>query len=113
MNYGAFGLVEVVGSSNAILVIDQMLKTSDVSFLTWQTKCGGHATVFLTGDVSAVTAAVDSVKGNPPCEIVASPILPVRRFVWLRKKRLRIILCRKYLFVYLIFNKRTQGTALA
>ena len=34
MNYGAFGLVEVVGSSNAILVIDQMLKTSDVSFLT-------------------------------------------------------------------------------
>ena len=44
-------MVEVVGSSNAILVIDQMLKTSDVSFLTWQTKCGGHATVFLTGDV--------------------------------------------------------------
>ena len=72
MNYGAFGLVEVVGSSNAILVIDQ---TSDVSFLTWQTKCGGHATVFLTGDVSAVTAAVDSVKGNPPCEIVASAVI--------------------------------------
>ena len=78
MNYGAFGLVEVVGSSNAILVIDQMLKTSDVSFLTWQTKCGGHATVFLTGDVSAVTAAVDSVKGNPPCEIVASAVKILR-----------------------------------
>ena len=71
MNYGAFGLVEVVGSSNAILVIDQMLKTADVSFLTWN----GHATVFLTGDVSAVTAAVDSVKGNPPCEIVASAVI--------------------------------------
>ena len=95
MNYGAFGLVEVVGSSNAILVIDQMLKTSDVSFLTWQTKCGGHATVFLTGDVSAVTAAVDSVKGNPPCEIVASAVISNpsgETFVWLRKKRLRIIL---------------------
>ena len=26
MKYGAFGLVEVLGSSNAILVIDQMLK---------------------------------------------------------------------------------------
>ena len=64
-----------LGSSNAILVIDQMLKTSDVSFLTWQTKCGGHATVFLTGDVSAVTAAVESVKGNPPCEIVASAVI--------------------------------------
>ena len=65
MTYGAFGLVEVVGSSNAILVIDQMLKTSEVSFRTWQTKCGGHATVFMSGDVSAVTAAVESIKGNP------------------------------------------------
>ena len=34
-----------------------------------------HATVFLTGDVSAVTAAIDSVKGNPPCEIVASAVI--------------------------------------
>lgn len=37
----------------------------------------------------------------------------MRQFVWLRKKRLRIILCRIYLFVYLVFNERTQGTALA
>ena len=29
MRYGAFGLVEVVGSSNAVIVIDQMLKTAD------------------------------------------------------------------------------------
>ena len=49
MKYGAFGLVEVLGSSNAILVIDQMLKASEVSFRTWHTKCGGHATVFLSG----------------------------------------------------------------
>ena len=75
MTYGAFGLVEVVGSSNAILVIDQMLKTSDVSFRTWQTKCGGHATVFMSGDVSAVTAAVESIKGNPPCKVVASAVI--------------------------------------
>ena len=34
MRYGAFGLVEVVGSSNAVIVIDQMLKTADVFFLT-------------------------------------------------------------------------------
>ena len=54
MRYGAFGLVEVVGSSNAIIVTDQMLKTADVSFLTRNGKCGGHETVFVTGDVSAV-----------------------------------------------------------
>mgnify|MGYP000181747792 CR=1 FL=1 len=97
MNYGAFGLVEVVGSSNAILVIDQMLKTSDVSFLTWQTKCGGHATVFLTGDVSAVTAAVESVKGNPPCEIVASAVIsnPSEETVRLAEEEAAgIILCK-------------------
>ena len=74
MRYGAFGLVEVLGSSNAILVIDQMLKTSEVAFRTWNTKCGGHTTVFLSGDV-AVTAAVDSVKGNPPCEIIAAAVI--------------------------------------
>ena len=75
MRYGAFGLVEVVGSSNAVIVIDQMLKTADVSFLTWNGKCGGHGTVFMTGDVSAVTAAVQAVKENPPCEIVFAAVI--------------------------------------
>ena len=37
----------------------------------------------------------------------------MRRCVWLRRKQLKITLCRIYLFVYLIFNERTQGTALA
>ena len=75
MTYGAVGLVEVLGSSNAILVVDQMLKTSEVSFRTWNTKCGGHATVFLSGDVAAVTAAVDSIRENPPCEVVAAAVI--------------------------------------
>ena len=75
MTYGAFGLVEVLRSSNAILVVDQMLKTSDVSFRTWNTKCGGHATVFLSGDVAAVTAAVDSIRQNPPCEVIAAAVI--------------------------------------
>lgn len=75
MTYGAFGLVEVLGSSNAILVIDQMLKTSEVSFRTWNTKCGGHATVFLSGDVAAVSAAVESIKEAPPCEVIASAVI--------------------------------------
>ena len=55
MKYGAFGLVEVLGSCNAVMVIDQMLKTADVSFRTWNGKCGGHEVVFMSGDVSAVT----------------------------------------------------------
>lgn len=75
MTYGAFGLVEVLGSSNAILVIDQMLKASEVSFRTWHSKCGGHTTVFLSGDIAAVTAAVDSIRENPPCEVVAAAVI--------------------------------------
>ena len=72
MSYGALGLVEVLGSCNAVVVLDQMLKTSEVEF---RTKCGGHATVFLSGDVAAVKAAIDAVKGNPPCEIVAAAVI--------------------------------------
>ena len=75
MSYGALGLVEVLGSCNAVVVLDQMLKTSNVEFRTWHTKCGGHATVFLSGDVAAVKAAVDSVKENPPFEIIAAAVI--------------------------------------
>lgn len=75
MSYGALGLVEVLGSCNAVVVVDKMLKTSDVAFRTWNTKCGGHVTVFLSGDVSAVKAAVDAVKENPPCEIIAAAVI--------------------------------------
>ena len=75
MKYGAFGLVEVLGSCNAVMVIDQMLKTADVSFRTWNGKCGGHEVVFMSGDVSAVTAAVESVKQNPPCDIILAAVI--------------------------------------
>lgn len=73
--YKALGLVEVVGSSNAIAAADQMLKASEINFETWNTKCGGHTTIFLSGDVAAVKAAVDSVQKNPPCPIVASAVI--------------------------------------
>ena len=75
MRYGALGLVEVVGSANAVRVVDQMLKAADVNYETWHTRCGGHTTVFMSGEVAAVKAAVESVKENPPCEIVAAAVI--------------------------------------
>lgn len=75
MKYGAFGIVEVLGSANAVLVADQMLKTAQVSFRTWDYKCGGHVCIFVSGDVSAVTAAVESVRENPPCEVNISAVI--------------------------------------
>ena len=53
MTYGAYGLVEVVGEANAILVTDRMLKTADVEYVT----------------------AVDSVKEDPPCEVIESAVI--------------------------------------
>ena len=41
MKYGAYAIVEVLGSANAVICVDQMLKTSDVHYLSKNTKCGG------------------------------------------------------------------------
>ncbi|HIQ94932.1 MAG TPA: BMC domain-containing protein [Candidatus Limivivens merdigallinarum] len=75
MRYGAFGLVEVLGSSNAIAAADKMLKTAEVSFLTWDYKCGGHVLLIMTGSVAAVTAAVEAVREEPPCKIFFAGVI--------------------------------------
>lgn len=75
MVYGAYGLVEVLGDINSVVVVDQMLKTAAVNFETIDTKCGGHVLIFVSGEVSAVTSAVDSVTTNPPCKIFNSAVV--------------------------------------
>lgn len=73
--YGALGLVEVQGEANGILVTDQMLKAAEVTYETQDTKCGGHALIFVSGSVSAVTAAVESVAQNPPCKLFNTAVI--------------------------------------
>lgn len=73
--FSALGLVEVNGSADAVQVVDLMVKTADVEFQTWNTKCGGHATVFVSGAVSAVTSAVEAVKTNPPCTVIRTAVI--------------------------------------
>lgn len=75
MGYGAFGLVEVLGEANAIIIADKMLKTSDVTYVTQDTKCGGHALLFFSGSVSAVTAAVEAATEGAECKIFASAVI--------------------------------------
>lgn len=75
MRYGAFGLVEVLGDANAVLVADRMLKAAEVVYETKDTKCGGHALVFISGSVSAVSAAVSGVTEDPPCKIFNSAVI--------------------------------------
>lgn len=69
--YGAYGLVEVNGESNAVIVVDRMLKTAEVEYVTQDTKCGGHALVFVGGSVSAV----DEVKNNAPCKVIQTAVI--------------------------------------
>ena len=75
MVYGAYGLVEVLGDTNSVVVVDRMLKTAEVNFETTDTKCGGHVLIFISGSVSAVKSAVDNVTTNPPCKIFNSAVV--------------------------------------
>ncbi|MBE5868045.1 MAG: BMC domain-containing protein [Lachnospiraceae bacterium] len=75
LSYSAFGLVNVEGAANAVIVTDQMLKIADVSYVTKDTKCGGNCLVFVSGSVAAVTAAVEHVRENPLCKIKASAVV--------------------------------------
>lgn len=75
MVYGAYGLVEVLGDINSVVVVDRMLKTAEVNFETTDTKCGGHVLVFVSGSVSAVTSAIESVTENPPCKIFKTAVV--------------------------------------
>lgn len=73
--FKALGLVETQGSANAILVVDKLVKTADVRYETKNTKCGGHVTVFVSGDVAAVTEAVNAVAQDPPCQIFGTAVI--------------------------------------
>lgn len=73
--FNALGLVEVNGSADAVQVVDLLCKTAEVEFQTWNTRCGGHATVFVSGNVAAVTEAVEKVKTNPPCNVVRTAVI--------------------------------------
>ncbi|MEE1314205.1 MAG: BMC domain-containing protein [Faecalimonas sp.] len=75
MTYGAYGLVEVLGEANAVLVLDKMLKTADVTYETKDTKCGGHVLLFVSGSVSSVSAAVEAATENPPCKVFVSAVV--------------------------------------
>ena len=58
----ALGMVEVSGTTAAIDALDIMCKAATVTLVTWEKKLGGRlVTVVVTGDVSAVQAAVDAV----------------------------------------------------
>lgn len=56
----ALGMLETKGLVCLIEASDAMLKAANVQFVGWEKVGSGLVTVFVTGDVAAVKAAVDA-----------------------------------------------------
>ena len=60
----AIGLVELTTVSTGFKAADDMSKAADVEILQAEVTCPGKFVVLIAGDLSAVRASVDSVKGR-------------------------------------------------
>lgn len=73
----AIGIIEIRGLVPAINALDQMTKTSDVEFVTWEKKLGGWlVTVIVEGKVDAVTAAVEQAERSAINKVAATAVIP-------------------------------------
>ena len=67
----SIGLIEVSGVVAAVDCLDIMCKSADVELVTWERKLGGRlVTVIVTGQVSAVKAAVEAAAAGKSCVAV-------------------------------------------
>ena len=90
----ALGFVEVSGVTAAIDALDIMCKSADVSLVSWERKLGGRlVTLMVTGNVSAVKAAVENaerscIKKPAATAVIANPHEETVRLVKLSASRL-------------------------
>ena len=75
----ALGMIETKGTLAAVEAADAMLKAADVALLEKTKVGGGLVTVTVTGDVAAVTAAVDA--GAAAVERLGSDCLSARHVI--------------------------------
>lgn len=72
----SLGYVECNGLSGAIIAADRMLKTADVELSSIQnTKGNGWVTLQVSGELSAITVAVQAVKDYLPDVYVTSTVI--------------------------------------
>ena len=60
----AIGMIEYQTVSTGVVAADTMVKTADVDIIEAQTVCPGKYIVIITGELSAVRAAVDASKAQ-------------------------------------------------
>lgn len=71
----AIGMVEYKTVSAGVVAADAMVKTSDVKIIEAQTVCPGKYIVIITGDLSAVDAAVKNAKVQHGTQLIGSFVL--------------------------------------
>lgn len=71
----ALGMIEFKTVSAGITAADQMVKTANVEIIEAQTVCPGKYIALISGDLSAVRAAVDKAEQTRPEELIDSFVL--------------------------------------
>ena len=71
----AIGMVEYKTVSAGVVAADAMVKTSEVSIIEAQTVCPGKYIVIISGDLSAVNAAVETSKALHGKHLINSFVL--------------------------------------
>mgnify|MGYP002529303327 CR=1 FL=1 len=74
----ALGMIETKGLISLIEGADSMLKAANVKMIGWEKVGSGLVTVFVTGDVAAVKAAIDagSAAASKVGEVVSVQVIP-------------------------------------
>lgn len=71
----AIGMVEYKTVSTGVLAVDTMVKTAHVDIVEAQTVCPGKYIAIISGELSAVKAAVDVAKVKYPEQLIGSFLL--------------------------------------
>ena len=83
----SYGLIEIPSTTAAIDVLDIMMKSADVEFVTWEKKLGGRlVTIIVQGTVSAVASAVEAaavraIKKPVAKAVIANPHEEIERII--------------------------------
>jgi ethanolamine utilization protein EutM len=74
----ALGMIETKGLAVLVQASDAALKAADVAYAGWKKVGSGLCSVYLTGDVAAVTAAVaaGAAAGKAIGEVVSVHVIP-------------------------------------
>lgn len=71
----AIAMVEFMTVASGVTAADLMAKTADIEVIEAQVVCPGKYIILITGDLSAVKAAVDAAKSSNPDRLVDSFVL--------------------------------------